>query len=199
MREGVELVEREQDPPPPEGNMPPPPKRGAVEGVPGREEEVPKMVIEEAKGAEEAVNEEAKGSKEAVVKGAEEAVVEEAKAAEEAVVEEAKGANEVPPRPGEPRETKGGVETKRPQVLKRGSSARRIADMEPGEERHDKVVRMEDDGQLTNWQGKKGRGRTTSSTSSEGESSPARKRKTTEAGPPQETLREKSPFGSPPL
>ena len=127
------------------------------------EEEVPRMVV---KGAEVVVVEEAKGAKGVV--------------AEEArVVAPAQPKFLTPSQSREPRGTKKGVETKQPQVLKRGSSAGRIAEMEPGEERDEKVVRMEDDGQLTNWQGKKGR--KTLSTRSEGGSSPARKRRTTEA------------------
>ena len=52
----------------------------------------------------------------------------------------------------------------RPQVLKRGSSAGRIARMEPGEERDGRVVRLEDEGRLAaGWQGRKGRERTISS------------------------------------
>ena len=60
-----------------------------------------------------------------------------------------------------------GLET-RPQVLKRGSSAGRIARMEPGEERDRRVARLEDKGQLTTRQGRKGRVRTISSPSSDG-------------------------------
>ena len=68
--------------------------------------------------------------------------------------------------PSQPRDLRGakkGVET-RPQVLKRGSSAGRIARMEPGEERDGRVVRLEDEGRLAaGWQGRKGRERTISS------------------------------------
>ena len=68
--------------------------------------------------------------------------------------------------PSQPRDLRGakkGVET-RPQVLKRGSSAGRIARMEPGEESDGRVVRPEDEGRLAaGWQGRKGRERTISS------------------------------------
>ena len=53
------------------------------------------------------------------------------------------------------------------QELKRGSSAERIAKVKPGKERDNKVFRLEDEGQLTTWQGRKGRERSTSSTRSE--------------------------------
>ena len=92
---------------------------------------MPRMVVEEAKGAKVVVGEEAR------------------------VVAPAQPKFLTPSQPREPRGTNKGVETKRPHVLKRGSSAGRIAEMEPGEERDGKVVRMEDDGQLAtgNWQG----------------------------------------------
>ena len=110
-REGLELEEREQGPPPPEGNTPPPPKSGEVKGVPGVEEEVPRMVVEGAKGAEVGVVE----------------------------------AFRTPSQPRESRGTKKEAETKRPQVLKRGSSA----EMEPGKERDDKIIMMEEELHLT--------------------------------------------------
>jgi len=72
--------------------------------------------------------------------------------------------------PSQPRDlmvAKKGVEI-RPQELKRGTSAGRIARMKPGEERDGKVVRLEDKGQVTTWQGREGRVSTISSPSSEG-------------------------------
>ena len=53
------------------------------------------------------------------------------------------------------------------QELKKGSSAERIAKMRPGKERDHRVVWLEDKGQLTTWQGRKGRERLISSTRSE--------------------------------
>ena len=136
-----------------------PPKSGEVKGVPGVEEEVPKVVVEEAKVAGVVVAEVAR------------------------VVAQAQPKFLTPSQPREPRGTKKGVETKQPQVLKRGSSAGRIAEMKPGEERDGKVVRLEDGGELTTWQGRKGRERKISSTSSEGGSSPARKRQSSPSSP----------------
>ena len=110
------------------------------------EEEVPKVVVEEAKVAGVVVDEVAR-------------MVAPAPAQPKFLT---------PSQPREPRGTKKGGETKKPQVLKRGSSAGRIAKMRPGEERDGKVVRMEDEGELTTWQGTKGRERTLSSTRLEG-------------------------------
>ena len=59
--------------------------------------------------------------------------------------------------------------------------------MKPGEERDGKVVRLEDKGQLTTWQGKKGRERTISTTRSEGGSSPARKRRSSPSSSPRDS------------
>ena len=110
------------------------------------EEEVPKVVVEEAKVAGVVVAEVAR-------------MVAPAPAQPKFLT---------PSQPREPRGTKNGGETKKLQVLKRGSSAGRIAEMKPGEERNGKVVRMEDKGELTTWQGKMGRERTLSSTRSKG-------------------------------
>ena len=75
--------------------------------------------------------------------------------------------------PSQPRDLRGakkGMET-RPQVLKRGSSAGRIARMQPGEERDGRVVRLEDEGRLAagSWlAGRRGSGRYQARTISKG-------------------------------
>ena len=157
----MELEERgDQEPPPPEGNAPlplAPPRSGEVTGVVAGE--LPKRLEEGKEGT---------SSRGAPLP---------------------KPQFLTPPQPREPRGAKKGEETKQPQEqrtqeLKRGSSAERIAKMKPGKERDNKVVRLEDKGQLTTWQGKKGRERTISSTRSEGGSSPARKRRSSPSSSP---------------
>ena len=154
-----ESVERE--PPLTEGNTPPPPQSGEV-------------------------------TEEVEVEGVPKVVVEEAKVAGVVVAEEAKVATQTQPSfltPAQPRQSRGakkGVETKQPpQVLKRGSSAGKIVEMEPGEERDGKIVRLEDGGDLTTWQGRKGRERSSSEDQfSEGGSSPRKRQSSSSPSSP---------------